>query len=55
MDLKSGPRGTVTVGQVNSSRGLAVTSSRKTVWSTTIPNSEYKAEWGTQLQALFDK
>ena len=55
MDLKSGPKGTVTVGQVNSSRGLAVTSSRKTVWSTTIPNSEYKAEWGTQLQALFDK
>ena len=55
IDIKSGLRGAPTIGQLNSSRGMAVTSGRRTIWSTTIPNDAYKAEWGTQLQKMYDK
>lgn len=48
-------KGEATVAQLFSSRGMSVTTNKKTIWSTTIPNSEYKAEWGKQLQSLFNQ
>lgn len=54
IDLKSGTKGG-TVAQINSSRGYAVTTSAKVIWSTTIPNDVYQASWGEQLQALYEQ
>lgn len=54
IDLKRSAKGE-TVAQLNSSRGMRVTNYKKTLWSTTIPNNEYKAEWGTELQSLFNQ
>ena len=52
IDVKR-PGSNETISQLNSSRGVSVTNYRKTVWSTTIPNSEYKAEWGTAIRKLY--
>lgn len=41
--------------QLMSSRSINVTNEPRTIWSTTIPNNVYKAEWGKQLQELFNK
>ena len=44
-----------TEAQLVASRGMAVKREKRTIWSTTIPNSEYNPEWGTQLQNLYNQ